>query len=162
MAALETRTSDAVASVPPPSVLTPPGRATRYRTMEFGESLRRQCAFFATVSGLAITCTAVRQWLPWPVASQLTLVAEELLTRAFIAFEGSPGGTIQVSFGTTPTALELTVEHSRPPTRASDSQLGRSARLIWRAVDRLGGRFESLTMIGGVRMIITVPWPSQF
>ena len=49
-----------------------------------------------------------------------------------------------------------------PSTRASDSQLGRSARLIWRAVDRLGGRFENLTMIGGVRMIITVPWPSQF
>ena len=160
MAALGTMTSDAVAWVPPPSVLMPPGRSCyRYRTMEFGESLRRQCAFFATVSGLAITCTAVRQWLPWPAASQLTLVAEELLTRAFIAFEGSSGGTIQVSFGTSPTALELTVEHSRPSTRASDSQLGRSARLIWRAVDRLGGRFESLTMIGGVRMIITVPWP---
>ena len=123
MAALETRTSDAVALVPPPSVLTPPGRATRYRTMEFGESLRRQCAFFATVSGLAITCTAVRQWLPWPVASQLTLVAEELLTRAFIAFEGSPGGTIQVSFGTSPTALELTVEHSRPPLELRTANL---------------------------------------
>ena len=38
------------------------------------------------------------------VATQLTLIAEELLTRAFLAFEGRPGGRIHVSFGATPTA----------------------------------------------------------
>ena len=63
--------------------------------------------------------------LPWAVARRLTLIAEELLTRAFIAFEGGRGGGIKVSFRADPTALELTVEHSRHPTRASDSQLGR-------------------------------------
>lgn len=163
MAALGTMATTAVA-VPPSSLgqVPPrlrPVRTARYPTVEFGESLRRQCAFFAGVSGVTITCTAVRQRLPWAVASQLTLIAEELLARAFMAFEGGRGGRIDVSFGAVPTSLQLTVEHSRPPTRASDHQLGRSAKLVWRVVDRLGGRLECPRMIGGVRMIVTVPRP---
>ena len=160
MTALGTTTVEAVALAPPPLLLVPPGRpSSRYRTVEFGVSLRRQCAFLATIGGLPITCTAVRQRLPWPVATQLTLIAEELLTRAFLAFEGRPGGRIHVSFGATPTALELTVEHSCPPARIADRQFDRSSRLVWRVVERLGGRLESPRVIGGVRVIITVPRP---
>ena len=160
MAALGTTMIDAGALAPPPLIQAPPSRPSN-RAVEFGASLRRQCAFLATVGGLPITCTAVRQRLPWPVATQLTLIAEELLTRAFLAFEGRPGGRIHVSFGATPTALELTVEHSRPPARMADRQFDRSSKLVWRVVERLGGRLESPRVIGGVRVIITVPRPKQ-
>ncbi len=163
MVALGVIAINEVALPPPPLVLVPPRppqvRTARYPTVEFGESLRRQCASFSGVSGVTVTCTALRQRLPWAVASQLTLITEELLARAFMAFEGGRGGRIGVSFGAVPTSFQLTVEHSRPPTAASDRQLGRSATLVWRVVDRLGGRLQSPRMIGGVRTVVTVPRP---
>jgi hypothetical protein len=146
-----------------PSIGLPPRpssvRAVRYPTVEFGGGLREQCEFFAGGDGITITCATARKRLPWAVASQLSLVAEELLTRAFVAFQGGRGGRIQVRFAASPTALELTIEHSRPQPRAAGRQLAKDSKLVWRVVERLGGRLDNPRMIGGDRMTVTVPQP---
>ena len=97
MAALGKLAIDKVA-FPTPSIGLPPRprsvRAVRYPTVEFGKGLREQCEFFAGGDGITILCATARKRLPWAVASQLSLVAEELLTRAFVAFQGGRGGRI--------------------------------------------------------------------
>jgi len=137
--------------------------AASHPSVEFGESLRRQCAEvagkFAHAGGITITCTAVRAQLPRAVATQLALIAQGLIAGVFDAFEDGRGGRIGVSFQVLAVAWELSVEHSRARPRAAGRQGGVGSWLVRTLVARLGGRLESPRLIGGARLVVTVPRP---
>ena len=91
------------------------------------------------------------------MATQLALVAAELVASAFNAFERRQDGRIGVSFEVGTVTSTLTVEHSRPPPRAACCQGVAHSWLARTLVARLGGRLEHVIVIGGARTVVTVP-----
>ena len=128
--------------------------------MEFGESVKRNCADLASKfdprGTVTVTYDTAREMLPHAVASQLNLIATELLASAFAAFERKRSGRIGVSFATTATSLDLMVEHSRPEPRAASCHGVAHSWLARTLVARLGGRIEHATVIGGARTMVNV------
>ena len=128
--------------------------------MEFGESLKRNCADLASKfdpgGTVTVTYDTAREMLPHAVASQLNLIATELLASAFAAFERKRSGRIGVSFATTATSLDLMVEHSRPKPRAASCHGVAHSWLARTLVARLGGRIEHASVIGGARTMVSV------
>jgi hypothetical protein len=136
-------------------------RAASHPTVEFGESLRRDCAKVAATlpvaCGLMLTCATVPVRLPWAVATRMIAIALQLVDDALLVLKGGRGGRIGVSFRPVATGWELAVEHSGPCALAANGRGSADAASIRVLVDRLGGRLERATMIGGVRSVVSVP-----
>jgi two-component sensor histidine kinase len=136
-------------------------RSDHVSTVEFGDRLRRRCADLAGKLGrggtITVTCATGREQLPRAMATQLGLIAAELVASAFNAFERGQGGRISVCFDVGVRTLDLTVEHSRPPPRAASCQGVAHSWLARTLVARLGGRIEHAIVIGGARTVVSVP-----
>jgi hypothetical protein len=90
-------------------------------------------------------------------ATQLNLIAAELLASAFNAFERNQSGRIGVFYDAGESTFRLTVEHSRAAPRAASCNGVAHSWLARTLVARMGGRIEHAVVIGGARTVVTVP-----
>ncbi len=132
-------------------------------TVEFGVALRRQCDELAraigSADGVALSCDAQQVQLPATVAAELALVALGLIASASASFAVRRHARIGVMLRATANELELTVEQSGLGTQAERDRANEAARLEQKLVARLGGRIDCPRVIGGVRIVVTLPRP---
>jgi two-component sensor histidine kinase len=131
----------------------------------FGDYLRDLCDDLAATCGRSggpkLTCAAADEALPIGVAITLGLIADLLITNAFLyAFPPGWGGGIAVSFAAGQAWL-LTVEDSGIAMRARGSRRDNGLTIARLLVVRLGGRLEIPIMTGGTRCIVTIPRPER-
>jgi two-component sensor histidine kinase len=126
-----------------------------------GQYLRDLCQDIATALGGSssprLTCAAADAALPIGTAVSLRLVADLLITNAFVyAFPPGQLGWIAVSFTAGPETWQLSVEDSGIAMRADDRRdHGLTiARLL---VLRHDGQLETSKVTGGTRCIVTIP-----
>ena len=128
---------------------------------EFGEILRRQCADFAggdaSNSGITLTCTAAQSQLSQSMTTGLALIARGLVASAYSSFTDRQHGRIGVSFRVSDDELKLTVEHSGTASPAARSRTVEAAKLEQLLAAQMGGQLDCSRMIGGVRIVVTVP-----
>jgi hypothetical protein len=136
-------------------------RSNQASEVEIGECLNRTCADLAGKFGRAatikVTCSAEPDRVPRHIATQLNLIAAELLAGAFNAFERKQGGRIRVFYDAGEGALRLTVEHSRPKPRAASCPGVAHSWLARTLVARMGGRIDHAVVIGGARTVVSMP-----
>jgi two-component system, sensor histidine kinase PdtaS len=130
----------------------------------FGHYLRDLCddvaGTFGGPSGPGLSCAAADAALPVGTAVTLRLVADVLITNAFVhAFPSGMRAWVAVTFTVYPEAWELGVEDGgialRPHGDRRDNGL-MMARLL---VLRLDGRLEVRGVSAGTRCLVTVPRP---
>ena len=131
----------------------------------FGHYLRDLCdelaGTFGGPSGPGLTCAAADASLPVGTAVTLRLVADLLITNAFLhAFPSGMPGWIAVSFTARPEAWELTVEDRGIALRSHGDRRDNGLMIARLLVSRLGGRLEIPGMTGGTRCSVTVPRPA--
>lgn len=131
-----------------------------------GTYLRDLCAdlakAFGRSSGPQLTCAAVDAALPIGTVITLGLIADLLITNAFIAaFGPGSGGRIAVSFTAEPEGWHLTVEDSGVVIQAADSGRDNGLIIVRLLISRLGGCLEVPESIKGTRCIVTVPCPAR-
>ena len=131
----------------------------------FGDYLRDLCDDLAAMSGRSggpkLTCAAADATLPIGAAITLGLIADLLITNAFLyAFPPGRGGGIAVSFAAAQEAWLLTVEDSgiatepvQPAREWPDD--GAAARGAARRTA------EDPIVTGGTRCIVTIPRPMR-
>ena len=132
----------------------------------FGDYLRDLCDDLAAMSGRSggpkLTCAAADATLPIGAAITLGLIADLLITNAFLyAFPPGRGGGIAVSFAAGQEAWLLTVEDSGIAMRARASRRENGLTIARLLVVRLGGRLEIPIVTGGTRCIVTIPRPMR-
>jgi two-component system, chemotaxis family, sensor kinase Cph1 len=111
--------------------------------------------------GPKLTCAAADEALPIGAAITLGLIADLLITNAFLyAFPPGRGGRIAVSFTARQEAWQLTVEDSGIAMRARGSRRDNGLTIARLLVVRLGGRLETPSVHGGTRCIVTLPRPA--
>ena len=130
----------------------------------FGHYLRDLCddlaGTFGRPSGPGLTCAAADAALPVGTAVTLRLVADLLITNAFVhAFPPGLAGRIAVSFADRPAAWELAVEDSGIAPQANGDRRDNGLTIARLLVLRLGGRLEIPGVTGGSRCPVTVPRP---
>ena len=127
--------------------------------VRLGQYLHDLCQDIATTfggsSGPTLTCAAADAALPIGTAVTLRLVADLLITNAFI-YAFPLAGWITVSFTAAPEAWQLVVEDSGIATPADDKRDNglTIARLL---LLRHDGQLETPIMTGGTRCIATIP-----
>jgi two-component sensor histidine kinase len=132
----------------------------------FGDYLRDLCDDLAATSGRSggpkLACAAADEALPIGAAITLGLIADLLMTNAFLyAFPPGRGGRIAVSFAAGQEAWLLTVEDSGIAMRARASRRENGLTIARLLVARLGGRLEIPIVIGGTCCIVTIPRPMR-
>jgi two-component sensor histidine kinase len=132
----------------------------------FGDYLRDLCDDLAAMSGRSggpkLTCAAADATLPIGAAITLGLIADLLITNAFLyAFPPGRGGGIAVSFAAGQEAWLLTVEDRGIAMRARDSRCENGLTIARLLVVRLGGRLKIPIVTGGTRCIVTIPRPMR-
>ena len=131
----------------------------------FGDYLRDLCDDLATSGrsgGPKLTCASADEALPIGAAITLGLIADLLITNAFLyAFPPGRGGRIAVSFAAGQEAWLLTVEDSGIAMRARASRRENGLTIARLLVARLGGRLEIPIVIGGTCCIVTIPRPMR-
>lgn len=130
----------------------------------FGHYLRDLCDYHEGSSGSSnaakLTCTAADAPVPIGTAVTLGLIADLLITNAFVyAFPPGSVGRIAVSFTAGQKAWQLTVEDSGVAMRADGNRRDDALTIARLLVLRLDGRLEIPGVTGGTRCIITVPRP---
>jgi two-component sensor histidine kinase len=130
----------------------------------FGHYLRDLCddlaGTFGTPSGRGLTCTAADAALPVGTAVTLRLVADLLITNAFVhAFPSGMPGCIAVSFTAHPEAWELAVEDRGIALRPHGDRRDNGLLIARLLVLRLDGRLEIAGVTAGTRCLVTVPRP---
>jgi two-component sensor histidine kinase len=132
----------------------------------FGDYLRDLCDYLAATCGRSggpeLTCTAADEALPIGAVITLGLIADLLITNAFVyAFPPGRGGRIAVSFTADQEAWLLTVEDSGIAMRARGSRRDNGLTIARLLVLRLGGRLKIPSVTGGTRCIVTIPRPMR-
>ncbi len=129
--------------------------------VRLGQYLHDLCQDIATTfggsSGPTLTCAAADAALPIGTAVTLRLVADLLITNAFIyAFPPGLAGWITVSFTAAPEAWQLVVEDSGIATPADDKRDNglTIARLL---LLRHDGQLDIPSVTGGTRCIVAIP-----
>jgi two-component sensor histidine kinase len=137
-------------------------RISRSTQVCFGPYLRDLCddlgRTLSRSSGPELTCAAADCLLPIGAAVTLGLIADLLITNAFVhGFPPGSGGRIAVSFTAGPELWQLIVEDSgiAVPGEGDGRDSGLMiARLL---VLRLYGRLEIPAVTEGTRCLVTVP-----
>jgi two-component sensor histidine kinase len=132
----------------------------------FGDYLRDLCDDLAATCGRPggpkLTCASADEALPLGAAITLGLIADLLITNAFLyAFPPGRGGRIAVSFAAGQEAWLLTVEDSGIAMRARASRRENGLTIARLLVARLRGRLEIPIVIGGTCCIVTIPRPMR-
>ena len=130
--------------------------------VDFGDYLRGLCDDLTGTldrsSGPRLTCTAADGALPISAVITLGLIADLLITNAFLyAFPLGSGGRIAVSFTAGQEARQLTVEDSGSPLRADGDRRDNGLMIARLLVLRLNGWLTIPEMTGGTRCIVTIP-----
>ena len=141
-------------------------RISRSTEVCFGPYLRNWCDDLGKtsdrLSGPELTCAAADCLLPIGAAVTLGLIADLLITNAFVyAFPPGRGGRIAVSFTARQEAWQLTVEDSGIAMRARGSRRDNGLTIARLLVLRLGGRLKIPSVTGGTRCIVTIPRPMR-
>jgi two-component sensor histidine kinase len=127
-----------------------------------GQYLRDLCRDIATTfggsSGPKLTCAAADADLPIGTAVTLRLIADLLITNAFIyAFPPGLAGSIAVSFTAGPAAWQLVVEDSGIATPADDRRRDNGLMIARLLVLRHDGQLDIPSVTRGTRCIVTIP-----
>jgi hypothetical protein len=113
---------------------------------------------FARSNGPRLSCESAAHQLPMGAVITLGLIADLLLTNAFVfGFVPPASGRIAVSFAALEASFELTIEDSglvRPEAARGRAKAVTIAGLL---VAELGGWLETPRVIGGSRCIVTLP-----
>jgi two-component sensor histidine kinase len=130
----------------------------------FGHYLRDLCedvaGTFGGPSGPGLTCAAADAALPVGTAVTLRLVADLLITNAFVhAFPSGMPAWVAVTFTVYPEAWELVVEDSGIALRAHGDRRDDGLMIARLLVLRLDGRLEISGVTAGTRCLVTVPRP---
>lgn len=141
-------------------------RITGSTRLGFGDYLRDLCDDLAATSGRSggpkLTCAAADEALPLRAAITLGLIADLLITNAFLyAFPPGRGGRIAVSFAAGQEAWQLIVEDSGIAIRAGGSRRDNGLMVAQLLVLRLGGLLKIPAVTGGTRCIVTIPRPMR-
>ncbi len=128
----------------------------------FGQYLRELCQDIATTfggsSGPKLTWRAADAAPPIGTAVTLRLVAELLITNAFVyAFPPGLAGWIAVSFSAGPKTWKLTVEDSGIATPADDRRRDHGLTIARLLLLRHDGQLEIPSTMGGTRCIVAIP-----
>jgi two-component sensor histidine kinase len=137
-------------------------RISRSTQVCFGPYLRDVCddlgRTFGRSSGPELTCAAADYRLPIGAAVTLGLIADLLITKAFVhGFPPGSGGRIAVSFTAGPEAWQLIVEDSGIALAGEDDGRDNGLMIARLLVLRLDGRLEIAGVIEGTRYLVTVP-----
>ena len=132
----------------------------------FDRHLRELCndlaARYGRSGGPRLTCEAADEALPMSAATVLALIAEVLVTDAFVhGFPPGRGGRIAVSFTAGQEAWQLTVDHSGIAVRSHGDPRDVNLTIARQLVLRLGGRLALPRVTGGIRCIVTLPRPGE-
>jgi two-component sensor histidine kinase len=132
----------------------------------FDGHLRELCddlaARFGRSGGPRLTCEAADEALPMSAATVLALIAEVLVTDAFVhGFPPGRGGRIAVSFTAGQEAWQLTVDHSGIAVLSHGDPRNVNLTIARQLVLRLGGRLALPEVTGGTRCIVTLPRPGE-
>lgn len=130
----------------------------------FGRHLRELCndlaARFGRSGGPRLTCEAADEGLPMRAATVLALIAEVLVTDAFVhGFPPGRGGRIAVSFTAGQEAWQLTVDDSGIAVRSHGDPRDVNLAIARQLVLQVGGRLALPKLTGGTRCIVTLPRP---
>ena len=130
----------------------------------FGHYLRDLCDDLAGTSGgpsgPGLTCAAADAALPVGTAVTLRLVADLLITNAFVhALPSGMPGWIAVSFTARPEAWELAVEDRGIAMRPHGDRRDNGLMIARLLVLRLDGRLEISGVTAGTCCLVTVPRP---
>jgi len=130
----------------------------------FGHYLRDLCDDFAGTfggpSGPGLTCAAADAALPVGTAVTLRLVADLLITNAFVhAFPSGMPGWVAVTFTVHPEAWKLGVEDGGIALQPHGDQRDNGLMIARLLVLRLDGRLEVRGVTAGTRYLVTVPRP---
>jgi two-component sensor histidine kinase len=130
----------------------------------FGHYLRDLCDDFAGTfggpSGPGLTCAAADAALPVGTAVTLRLVADLLITNAFVhAFPPGMPGWVAVTFTLHPEGWELGVEDRGIALRPHGDRRDNGLMIARLLVLRLDGRLEIRRVNAGTRCLVTVPRP---
>jgi two-component sensor histidine kinase len=134
--------------------------------VRFGDYLRDLCDDLAGTSGRSggpkLTCAAADEALPIGAVITLGLIADLLITNAFVyAFPPGRSGRITVSFTAGQEAWLLTVEDSGIAVRSHGDPRDNGLTIARLFVVRLGGQLEIPSVVGGTRCIVTLPRPER-
>jgi two-component sensor histidine kinase len=130
----------------------------------FGHYLRDLCddlaETFGRPSGPGLSCAAADAALPVGTAVTLRLVADLLITNAFVhAFPSGMPGWIAVSFTVHPEAWKLGVEDRGIALQPHGDRRDNGLMIARLLVLRLDGRLEIPGVTAGTRCLVTVPRP---
>lgn len=130
----------------------------------FGHYLQDLCddlaGTFGGLSGPRLTCAAADAALPVGTAVTLRLVADLLITNAFVhAFPSGMPSWIAVSFTARPEAWELAVEDGGIALRPQGDRRENGLMIARLLVLRIDGRLEIPRVSAGTRCLVTVPRP---
>ena len=130
----------------------------------FGHYLRDLCddldGAFGGPCGPGLICAAADAALPVGTAVTLRLVADLLITNAFVhAFPSGLPGWIAVSFTARPDAWELVVEDSGIALRTHGDRRDNGLMIARLLVLQLAGRLEISGVTAGTRCLVTAPRP---
>ena len=130
----------------------------------FGHYLRDLCedvaGTFGGPSGPGLTCAAADAALPVGTAVTLRLVADVLISNAFVhAFPSGMPAWVAVTFTVYPEAWELGVEDGGIALRPHGDRRDNGLMIARLLVLRLDGRLEVRGVSAGTRCLVTVPRP---
>ena len=130
----------------------------------FGHYLRDLCddvaGTFGGPSGPGLSCAAADAALPVGTAVTLRLVADLLITNAFVhAFPSGMPAWVAVTFKVYPEAWELGVEDGGIALRPHGDRRDNGLMIARLLVLRLDGQLEVRGVTAGTRCLVTVPRP---
>jgi two-component sensor histidine kinase len=130
----------------------------------FGRHLQELCddlaARFGRSGGPRLTCEAADEALPMSAATVIALIAEVLVTDAFVhGFPPARGGRIAASFTAGQGAWQLTVDDSGIAVRSHGDPRDLNLTIARQLVLHVGGRLALPKVTGGTRCIVTLPRP---
>ena len=115
-------------------------------------------ARFGRPGGPRLTCEAADEALPMSATTVFALIAEVLVTDAFVhGFPHARGGRIAVSFTAGQEAWQLTVDDSGIAVRSPGDPRDLNLTIARQLVLQIGGRLALAKVTGGTRCIVTVP-----
>lgn len=132
--------------------------------LDFADYLRELCNDLAATCGRSggptLTCAAADAALPVDAAITLGLIADLLITNAFVhAFPPGRGGRIAVSFAAGQESWQLIVDDSGIVMQGHGDQRDHGLMIARLLVVRLDGGLEIPIVTGGTRCIVTIPRP---
>lgn len=132
----------------------------------FDRHLRELCdelaARFGRSGGPRLTCKAADEGLPMRARTLFALIAEVLVTDAFVhGFPPRRGGRIAVSFTARQEAWQLTVDDSGIAVRSHGDPRDVNLAIARQLVLQVGGRLALPRVTGGTRCIVSLPRPER-